>query len=136
MSASDHNARIIEEFRANDGVVGGAFAATPLLLLHHTGARSGEARISPVACLRDDDRFVIFASKGGAPVNPGWYYNLKAHADVTIEFGTDSIPVTAAEATGEERERLFNAQVQRAPQFGEYAANTDRTIPVMVLTRR
>jgi deazaflavin-dependent oxidoreductase (nitroreductase family) len=133
-SPDDFNTRVIEEFRANGGRVGGPFASMPLLLLHHTGARSGTGRVNPLAYLRDGDRYVIFASKGGAPTNPDWYHNLKAHPDVTIEVGDQTMKATAAEATGEERERLFQAQVERSEQFGEYQRNTDRVIPAIVLT--
>ena len=133
-SPPDFNARIIEEFHANDGVVGGMFEGVPLLLLHHTGVKSGKERINPLAYQSDGGRYVVFASKGGAPANPGWYYNLKARPDVRIEVGTDTIPVVASEATGEERERLFRTQVENVPQFGEYEKQTDRVIPVIVLT--
>jgi deazaflavin-dependent oxidoreductase (nitroreductase family) len=135
-SPSDFNAKIIVEFRANEGRVGGTFEGLPLLLLHHTGAKSGEQRINPLAYRRDGERYVIFASKGGAPTHPAWYHNLKAHPHVTIEVGDQTIPVTATEATGEERERLFRAQAQRVPQFGEYERKTDRVIPVILLTPR
>ncbi len=133
-SPTDFNAKIIEEFRANGGRVGGMFEGATLLLLHHIGARSGQERVNPLVYDRDGDRYVIFASKAGAPTNPDWYHNLKAHPEVTIEVGTDTIPVTAAEATGQERERLFQAQVERAPTFAEYQAKTERTIPVIILT--
>ncbi|MDQ6778538.1 MAG: nitroreductase family deazaflavin-dependent oxidoreductase [Actinomycetota bacterium] len=135
-SQNSYNAEIIEEFRANQGRVGGPFENMPLVLLHHTGAKSGKSRINPLAYLEDDGRYVIFASKAGAPTHPDWYHNLEAHPDVTIEVRTDTIDVTASEATGEERERLFAAQAERSPQFGEYADKTDRVIPVMVLTPR
>jgi deazaflavin-dependent oxidoreductase (nitroreductase family) len=136
MSASpnDFNARIIDEFRANAGRVGEPFANTPLLLLHHVGAKSGTERVNPLAYMRDGDHYVIFASKGGAPNNPDWYHNLRAHPDVTIEVGTDTLAAVATEATGEERERLFTAQAERAPAFAEYQGKTDRLIPVIVLT--
>ncbi len=136
MSSSPHdfNARIIDEFRANGGQVGEPFANTPLLLLHHVGAKSGIERVNPLAYLRDGDHYVVFASKGGAPTNPDWYHNLRAHPKVTIEVGTDTLSAVAAEATGEERERLFNAQAERSPAFADYQRRTSRTIPVMVLT--
>ncbi len=133
-SPADFNQQIIEEFRTHQGRVGGMFAEMPLLLLHHTGARTGTNRTNPLAYQRDAARYVVFASKGGAPTNPDWYYNLKAHPDVTIEVGTDTLPAVASEATGEERERLFRTQVERSPQFGEYERKANRTIPVMVLT--
>ena len=133
-SPADFNAQIIAEFRANEGRVGGMFEGSTLLLLHHTGAKSGKSRINPLAYQRDAGRYVIFASKGGAPTNPDWYHNLKAHPDVAIEVGTDTVQVRASEATGEERERLFRAQAGRVPAFAEYEQKTDRLIPVIVLT--
>jgi deazaflavin-dependent oxidoreductase (nitroreductase family) len=105
-------------------------------LLHHVGARSGKDRINPLVYHRDGDRYVVFASKAGAPTNPDWYHNLKANPNVTIEVGTDTIEVAASEASGDERDRLFRAQVQRSPQFGEYESKTDRVIPVVLLTPR
>lgn len=135
-SPTDFNAQIIDEFRANRGRVGGMFKDTPLLLLHHTGARSGETRVNPVAYSRDGDRYIVYASKAGSPANPAWYHNLKAHPEVRIEVGEDALDVVATEAEGEERERLFAAQVERSPQFGEYQRKTERTIPVMILTPR
>jgi deazaflavin-dependent oxidoreductase (nitroreductase family) len=132
-SRQEFNAKIIDEFRANEGRVGDPFEGVPLLLLHHTGAKSGEHRINPLAYLADDGRYVIFASKGGAPTNPDWYHNLKAHPRVTIEVGTETLDAVASEATGEERERLFRTQAERIPQFAEYEEKSGRTIPVMVL---
>jgi deazaflavin-dependent oxidoreductase (nitroreductase family) len=133
-SPAEFNARIIEEFRANEGVVGGMFEGLPMLLLHHVGAKSGKSRINPLAYQRDGERYVVFASKGGAPTNPDWYYNLQANPNVTIEVGTDTLAAVASEATGEERERLFRTQVENVPQFGEYEKKADRVIPVIVLT--
>jgi deazaflavin-dependent oxidoreductase (nitroreductase family) len=129
----DFNAQIIDEFHANAGRVGGMFEGSSLLLLHHAGAKSGTQRIAPLAYLRDGGRYVIFASKAGAPRNPAWYHNLKAQPQVTIEVGTETIPVAAREAGGEERERLLREQAERSPQFGEYQRRTERAIPVMVL---
>jgi deazaflavin-dependent oxidoreductase (nitroreductase family) len=133
-SPADFNAKVIDEFRANDGHVGGRFQDMPLLLVHHVGAQSGAQRVNPVAYQRDGDRYVIFASKAGAPTNPAWYYNLKAHPDTTIEVGDQTLSVHASEATGDERERLYGAQAVRMPQFAEYAQKTSRAIPVLVLT--
>jgi deazaflavin-dependent oxidoreductase (nitroreductase family) len=133
-SRADFNTKIIEEFHANEGRVGGMFEGTPLLLLHHTGARSGKSRVNPLAYQSDDGRYVVFASKGGAPTNPDWYHNLKAQPDVSIEVGTDTIDVVASEAIGEERERLYRTQAERTPQFAEYERQTERVIPVIVLT--
>jgi deazaflavin-dependent oxidoreductase (nitroreductase family) len=135
-SPADFNAKIIDEFHANEGRVGGPFEGSSLLLLHHTGAKSGASRVNPLVYLGDAGRYVVFASKAGAPANPGWYHNLKANPDVTIEVGTDTIDALAGEATGEERDRLYRTQVERQPQFAEYQAKTDRVIPVMVLTPR
>jgi deazaflavin-dependent oxidoreductase (nitroreductase family) len=134
-SPADFNAKIIDEFHASEGRVGGMFEGMPLLLLHHTGAKSGKSRINPLAYQSDEGRYVIFASKAGAPTNPDWYYNLKANPNVTIEVGTDKIDVLASEATGAERDRLFKAQAERVPQFAEYEKQTGgRIIPVIVLT--
>jgi deazaflavin-dependent oxidoreductase (nitroreductase family) len=131
----DFNTQVIDEFRINDGQVGGMFADMSLLLLHHVGAKSGAERIVPLAYLADGNRYVIFASKAGAPTNPAWYHNLKAHPETTIEIGTDTITVVADEATGDERDRLYQAQVQRSPQFGGYQEKTGgRIIPAIVLT--
>jgi len=133
-SPQDFNAQIIDEFRANQGRVGGPFEGSTLLLLHHVGAKSGKDRLNPLVYNRDGERYVVFASKAGAPSNPDWYHNLKAHPNVTIEVGTDTIEVRAEEATGEERDRLFRDQTERSPQFAEYQAKTERVIPVVVLT--
>jgi deazaflavin-dependent oxidoreductase (nitroreductase family) len=133
-SPADFNAKVIDEFRANAGRVGGMFDGMPMLLLHHLGAKSGESRVNPLAYQADDGRYVIFASKAGAPTNPGWYYNLKAHPNTTVEVGANTLQVTASEASGEERERLYRTQAERVPQFAEYAQNTARVIPVIVLT--
>lgn len=134
---ADFNARIIEEFRNNRGRVGGPLEHLQLLLLHHTGARSGTDYVSPLAYQADDGRYVIFASKAGAPTNPAWYHNLLAHPDVRIEVGEETIAVHAQELHGEERERLFRTQAERVPQFGEYEQRAvGRTIPVIALTPR
>jgi deazaflavin-dependent oxidoreductase (nitroreductase family) len=133
---NDFNSGIVEEFRANGGKVGGMFEGKPLLLLHNVGARSGDEYVTPLVYLADGDRYLIFASKGGAPVNPGWYHNLKAEPNVSIEVGAETIDVVAEEATGAERDRLYAIQEERLPQFAEYAQKTDRKIPVVVLTPR
>jgi deazaflavin-dependent oxidoreductase (nitroreductase family) len=133
-SPADFNAQIIDEFHANQGRVGGMFEGMSLLLLHHVGAKSGQSRINPLVYQSDAGRYVVFASKGGAPTNPDWYHNLSAQPSVTIEVGTDTIDVVASEATGEERERLYRTQAERAPQFAEYQNQTERVIPVIVLT--
>jgi deazaflavin-dependent oxidoreductase (nitroreductase family) len=130
----DFNQQIIEEFRSNAGVVGGMFEGMTLLLLHDTGAKSGKAHTHPLAYYGDDGRYMIFASKGGAPTDPAWYHNLKAHPEARIEVGTDAFDVTATELTGDERDRVFRAQAERAPQFADYEKNTTRKIPVIALT--
>ena len=121
----DWNARIIEEFRTNEGKVGGPFEGAPILLLHTKGARSGEERINPMMYLADGDRLVVFASKGGAPTNP----------DVEVEVGTERLPMRALIPEGEEHDRLYAEQSKRYPQFAEYQKGTDRTIPVVILER-
>jgi deazaflavin-dependent oxidoreductase (nitroreductase family) len=133
-SAAEFNAKIIDEFRANGGHVGGVFEGTPLLLLHHTGARSGQERITPLGYLDEDGRYLVVASNGGAPDSPRWYHNLKAQPNVTIEVGAETIDVVAHEATGEERERLFRILAGRFPQLTEFAQKAGRVIPVMALT--
>jgi deazaflavin-dependent oxidoreductase (nitroreductase family) len=132
---SDFNTKIIEEFRANEGRVGGGFAGAPMLLLHTTGARSGQERVNPLVYQADDGRLVVFASKGGAPTNPDWYHNLVAHPDVVVEVGGDTFAVRARVAAGEERERLFGRQKEVMPGFADYQARTSRQIPVVVLER-
>jgi deazaflavin-dependent oxidoreductase (nitroreductase family) len=131
---SEFNRAIIEEFRANGGKVGGSFEGAPVLLLTSTGAKSGQRRTTPLMYMPDGERMVIFASKGGAPTNPGWYHNLRANPSATVEVGTDTVDVDAAVTSGEERERLFKRQAELYPQFAEYAEKTTREIPVVALT--
>jgi deazaflavin-dependent oxidoreductase (nitroreductase family) len=133
---NDWNSKIIDEFRANSGVVGGMFENMPILLLTMTGAKSGNKRTTPLAYLLDGERYVIFATMGGAPTNPDWFHNLVANPDATIEVGTETIDVTAEVAEGDERDRLWKEQVSRVPSFGDYEAKTTRTIPVVILRRR
>ena|SRR2546421_8271485 len=131
---NEFNRAIIEEFRANDGKVGGSFEGAPVLLLTSTGARSGQRRTTPLMYMPDGERMVIFASKGGAPTNPAWYHNLRANPSATVEVGTDTVDVDAAVTSGEERERLFKRQAELYPQFAEYAEKTTREIPVLALS--
>ncbi len=133
---SDFNEKIIEEFRANAGKVGGPFEGAPMVLLHSKGAKTGEERVNPVVYQADGDRFVVFASKAGADTNPAWFHNLVTNPDTVIEVGTDAIPVVARVAEGEERERLWSTQKQVMPGFAEYEQKTSRRIPVVVLERR
>ncbi len=132
----DWNTQVIEEFRANDGRVGGMFEGKPLLLLHHVGARTGTLRVAPLVYLRDGDRYVIFASKAGAPENPAWYHNLLANPETEVEVGSDTVAVRAVELSGPERDSLYDAQVAAEPQFGEYQQTTSRRIPVIALEPR
>ncbi|MBI1259216.1 MAG: nitroreductase family deazaflavin-dependent oxidoreductase [Chloroflexi bacterium] len=133
---SDWNHGIITEFRANAGKVGGYFEGATLLLLHTTGAKSGLERVSPVMYFKDGDRYVIIASKGGAPTNPDWYYNLLAHPEATVEVGTEKFPVTAAVTSEPERTRLYEIMASTRQSFVEYKSKTTRVIPVLTLTRR
>jgi deazaflavin-dependent oxidoreductase (nitroreductase family) len=134
---SDWNAGVIEEFRKNHGKVGGDFEGAPLLLVHHKGARSGKSRVNPVMYLKDGDRYLVFASKGGAPTNPDWYHNLMAHPDdVQIEVGDKKIDVNAKEIKGAERDRLYAKQSSLYSSFAQYQRNTKRIIPVIALTPR
>ena len=130
------NAKVIEEFHANDGIVGGQFEGAPVVLLGTTGAKSGQARINPLVYLPDGERIVVFASKGGSPTNPDWYHNIVANPDVHVEVGTESYDATAEIVEGDDRDRLFAAQVAKMPTFGDYAANTDRLIPVVAISRK
>jgi deazaflavin-dependent oxidoreductase (nitroreductase family) len=132
---NEWNKAIIEEFRANGGQVGGQFANTPLLLLHTTGAKSGLPRLNPVAYIADDERFVVMASKAGAPTNPDWYYNLVANPEVSVEVGTVQFQAQATIAAEPERTRLYEKMATANPGFAEYQRQTTRIIPVIVLTR-
>jgi deazaflavin-dependent oxidoreductase (nitroreductase family) len=131
----DWNTKIIEEFRANDGRVGGQFQGAPLLLLHTKGRRTGEERVNPMMYLLEDGRMFVFASKGGAPTNPDWYRNLVADPNVTVEVGSETYPARAEVVTGEERDRVYAEQASRYPGFAEYQRNTTRVIPVVALVR-
>lgn len=132
---SDWNTKIIEEFRATGGKVGGQFDGAPLLLLKSTGAKSGQDRVAPVMYLADGDDLVVFASKAGADTNPDWFHNLEANPDTRVEIGPDTVAVRARVAEGEERDRLFDRQKAAYPGFADYEAGTDRVIPVVVLER-
>ncbi len=133
MDFNDWNASIIEEFRSNGGRVSGDFEGATMLLLHTKGARTGAERVNPLVYLPDGDRYVVFASKGGAPTHPDWYHNLLADPNVTIEVGTDTVPVRAAVITGAERDALYARQVERRPSFGDYERQTTRVIPAIAL---
>lgn len=128
--------KIIEEFRANDGKVGGNFKDMDLLLLHTIGARSGLERVNPVACMEDSGRLVIIASKGGADTHPDWYHNLVANPQVEVELGTKRFMARADPAEEPERSKLYEKMAARYPFFAEYQLKTDRTIPVVILTHQ
>jgi deazaflavin-dependent oxidoreductase (nitroreductase family) len=137
---ADFNDGIIAQFRANEGRVGAPFEGAPMVLLHHTGRKSGTEFVSPLVYLPGDDgddSIYIFGSKGGAPTAPEWYRNLIAAGRATVEVGTSTYPVTVTELSGAERDRVYAAQVQVMPGFGEYEEKTKgiRTIPVLQLKR-
>jgi deazaflavin-dependent oxidoreductase (nitroreductase family) len=132
---SEYNQRVIEEFRANGGKVGGPYEGAPLLLLTTTGARSGRLHTTPVMYLPDGDRLVVFGTKAGAPTHPDWYHNLRANPTATVEVGPERFDVRATITSGEERRRLFDRQAELRPQFAEYEAKTTREIPVIALER-
>ncbi len=133
---NDWNRRVIEEFHSRGGKVGGPFEGSDLLLLTTIGAKSGQQRVNPLVYLPDGDRLIIVASKGGAPTNPDWYYNVVAHPDVTVEVGTEKFLAHATiHTSGEEREQLYNHMAAKNPQFAEYQPKTTRKIPIIVLAR-
>lgn len=129
------NRKVIAEFRENGGTAGGVFEGKPLVLVHHTGARSGTERIAPLVPYVDGDRLFIFASKGGTDTNPDWYHNLVAHPATVVEYGTETFDVTARLLTGDERDEVYAKQVEVEPQFGDYQRKTERVIPVFELQR-
>jgi deazaflavin-dependent oxidoreductase (nitroreductase family) len=134
---NDWNAKIIEEFRANSGRVGGDFEGRPMILVHHRGRTSGEERVNPAVYLPVDGGYAVFASKAGAPDHPDWYLNLMANPDTTVEVGADTIEVTARDTSGEERERIWEQQKSVMPGFAEYETKAaPRVIPVVVLEPR
>jgi deazaflavin-dependent oxidoreductase (nitroreductase family) len=132
---SDFNLKIIDEFRANGGQVGGPFEGASMLLLHTTGAKSGKEHVNPLVYQADGDALAVFASKGGAPTNPDWFHNVVANPDVTVEVGPETVPMRGRVAAGDERERLWTRQKQLMPGFADYEARTTRQIPVVILER-
>jgi deazaflavin-dependent oxidoreductase (nitroreductase family) len=135
MSSADYNAQTIAEFRKNHGKVGGYFEGAPLLLLHSIGKRSGKTRVNPMMFLKDGERYLVFASKGGADTHPDWFINLKAHPHVQIEVGDETIAVHAEEIKGPEHDVLYARQAKLYPAFAEYQRKTKRIIPVVALTK-
>jgi deazaflavin-dependent oxidoreductase (nitroreductase family) len=132
---NDFNQRLIEEYRANQGKVGGQFAGAPLLLLTTTGAKSGRAITKPLAYSKDGDRIVLIASFAGSPKNPAWFTNLVANPEVTVELGAERFKARAAVTSGAERQRLFDNQARQMAVFNDYQKKTTRQIPVVVLNR-
>jgi len=130
---SDWNTAVVNEFRANGGKVGGNFEGAPMVVLHTLGAKTGQERVAPMMYLADGDRYLVFASKAGAPTHPDSYHNLKANPEVTAEVGAKTIRANAVELTGEEHDRFYAEQAKRYPGFAEYQRNTDRIIPVVAL---
>ncbi len=131
----NRNQAIIDEFRANSGKVGGFFAGRTLLILHTVGTKTGMERINPVAYVKDGERLVIIASKGGAPTNPHWYHNLVANPLVRVEVGTEQFQARAETVSEPERSRLYAKMVEMMPVFAEYPKRTTRVIPVITLRR-
>ncbi|WP_445170010.1 nitroreductase family deazaflavin-dependent oxidoreductase [Mycolicibacterium sp. Dal123E01] len=132
---NDFNKNIVEEFRSNAGVVGGPFEGRPLLLLHTTGAKSGQKRLAPLAYFEIDGKLIIIGSKAGADTNPDWVHNLRANPAAHIEVGTDAYDVVAREFSREERDEAYPKVVAEAPGFGEYQSKTSRVIPLFELAR-
>jgi deazaflavin-dependent oxidoreductase (nitroreductase family) len=131
----DWNQKVIDEFRASGGQVGGQFQGAPLLLLGTTGARSGKERVSPVMYLDLEGHRYVFASKAGADTNPDWYTNLRADPNVTVEVGKEKYGAMAVSLSGDERDGVFAEQAKRYPGFAEYQEKTARVIPVVELIR-
>ena len=131
----DWNAKVIEEFRANEGRIGGQFEGAPMILVHHRGAKSGTERVNPMMYQAVGESFAVFASKAGAPTNPDWYHNLVANPETTVEVGTETLQVRARVAEGDERHSIWERQKTLYPGFAEYEAKTSREIPVVILER-
>lgn len=129
------NESIIEEFRANGGKVGGPFEGATLLLLHTTGAKSGQPRLSPLAYLTVDDKTIIIGSYAGADTHPAWVHNLRGNPRAHVEVGTTEYDVVARELPSEERDEVWAKIVEQAPTFGEYQTKTSRVIPLFELAK-
>jgi deazaflavin-dependent oxidoreductase (nitroreductase family) len=131
----EFNQKVIDEFRANAGKVGGMFEGMPMVLLTVKGAKSGKTYTTPLVYSKDGARYVIIASMAGAPNNPDWYHNIKTNPSVTLEIGAERFAAKATVTSGEERERLYNAQAAIMPIFNDYRKKTTRQIPVIALER-
>jgi deazaflavin-dependent oxidoreductase (nitroreductase family) len=129
-----NNAGVIEQFRSNGGTIPDR-PEQVILLLNTTGAKTGLPRTNPVVYLPGEDCVYVFATKGGSPVHPDWYFNLVAHPVVTVEIGAETYQATAEPITGPERDRLYAKLVAKRPNFGTYQDNTTRVIPVVGLRR-
>jgi deazaflavin-dependent oxidoreductase (nitroreductase family) len=134
---TDFNQNIVAEFRANAGIVGGPFEGSPMILLHHRGAKTGTERVNPLVYLPVGDNFAVFASKGGAPTDPQWFRNLVANPRTTVEVGADTVEVQAKVLDGDARHEIWSKQKELMPGFAEYEAQTKgiREIPVVLLER-
>ena len=133
--ANEFNTRIIEEFRANGGVVGAPFEGATLVLLSTIGAKSGQVRVNPVVCRIEGDRLFVFGSNSGEPTNPDWYHNVVADSRVTVELGDERFEAVASVITGRERDRVFAAHSEQYPGFNGYQEGLDRVIPVVAIDR-
>jgi deazaflavin-dependent oxidoreductase (nitroreductase family) len=135
--SNDYNTQIIEEFRRNDGRVGGPWEGTPLILLHHIGVKSGIEHVTPVGCFpQADGRFVVVASNGGSPIHPAWYHNLKANPRVDVEVGAATFTVVANELGSTARAELWPQHAAQTPQIADHQAKVARQIPVIMLTHQ
>ena len=132
---NDFNQKVITEFRANGGTVGGQMAGMPLLLLTTTGNKTGRTLTKPLAYSKDGDRIFVIASFAGSPHNPAWFVNLEANPTVTVEMGAERFQARARITSGEERERLFKLQADKMGIFYDYQKKTTRQIPVVVFER-
>lgn len=133
---NDMNKQVIAEFRAHEGKVGGFFANADLVLLHTIGAKSGKEHVTPLMTMQDGERLFVIASKGGAPTNPAWYYNILANPEVEVEFGTEQFKAVTTVAAEPERTELYERMAAKHEFFTGYAQNTERTIPVVILNRQ
>ena len=132
---AEFNKTVISEFRSNNGKVDGVFEEGTMALVHHVGVKSGIERVNPLGYFTDGDRIFVVASFGGSDANPAWYRNLMVNPRTIVEIGSETIPVTARELTGAERDERFTEIAQTMPMFGDYQRRTTRIIPVVELVR-
>jgi deazaflavin-dependent oxidoreductase (nitroreductase family) len=134
---AEYNSRIIAEFRANEGIVGGPWAGYPVILVHHVGARSGIERVTPLGCFpQHDGTYVIVASNGGSPAHPAWYHNLKVNPRIAVEFGSETFTAVVQELHGTARAEMWPKLVADVPRLDDFQKAVERRIPVLVLTRQ